>query len=287
MYGLSQDYWHPRHLMEIARGVGTPLQLDKATKEREFGYYARVLVDVDLANELPSSLMVKREAHCFPIEIVYENMCTYCGMVGHMADRCRQLQETQPSVSPTEINGTVPSRTETCTVVALCDQGRDIDEERTIEDNGRDIDAERTIKYNRRVSTPYDRASVPRICTLTSSENQFVTLAHEAIVGVANELIEQLADQVFQGPNAQTLDVENSMVVTNQALDDVDGSFPTPSTRTEDNATVVREPEDGMTVVLSRSQQKKQKKMRENLLQEKAFDHYPARSRVPTSRLNL
>ncbi|XP_062013958.1 uncharacterized protein LOC133730367 [Rosa rugosa] len=45
-YGLSQDYWHPQHLMEIARGVGTPLQLDRATKEREFGYFARVLVDV-------------------------------------------------------------------------------------------------------------------------------------------------------------------------------------------------------------------------------------------------
>jgi hypothetical protein len=27
-YGLSQDYWHPRHLMEIARCVGMPIQLD-------------------------------------------------------------------------------------------------------------------------------------------------------------------------------------------------------------------------------------------------------------------
>ncbi|XP_050387349.1 cytosolic sulfotransferase 15-like [Argentina anserina] len=52
---------------------------------------------------------------------------------------------------------------------------------------------------------------------------------------------------MFQGPNAQTLEVENSMVVTNEALDDVEGLFPTPSTRTEDNATVVREPEDVIT----------------------------------------
>lgn len=74
LYGLSQDYWHPQHLMEIARGVGTPLQLDKATKEREFGYFARVLVDVDLAGNLPSSLMVERETHCFPIDVVYENV---------------------------------------------------------------------------------------------------------------------------------------------------------------------------------------------------------------------
>jgi hypothetical protein len=59
-YGLSQDYWHPQHIMEIARGVGTSLQLDRATKERQFGYFARVLVDVDLAGNLPSCLMVER-----------------------------------------------------------------------------------------------------------------------------------------------------------------------------------------------------------------------------------
>lgn len=33
MYGLSQEYWDPRTLMEIACGIGTPLQLDRATRE--------------------------------------------------------------------------------------------------------------------------------------------------------------------------------------------------------------------------------------------------------------
>ncbi|KAL6189232.1 hypothetical protein ACLB2K_040621 [Fragaria x ananassa] len=42
LYGLSQDYWHEQHLMEISRGVGTPLQIDKATKERQFGYYVKL-----------------------------------------------------------------------------------------------------------------------------------------------------------------------------------------------------------------------------------------------------
>ncbi|XP_061995872.1 uncharacterized protein LOC133713830 [Rosa rugosa] len=88
-YGLSQDYWHSQHLMEIARGVGTPLQLDMATKEKAFGYFAKVLVDVDLASNLPSSLMVERENHCFPIEVIYENMCDNCGMVGHIIDHCK------------------------------------------------------------------------------------------------------------------------------------------------------------------------------------------------------
>ncbi|XP_024163836.1 uncharacterized protein LOC112170762 [Rosa chinensis] len=94
IYGLSQDYWHQQHLMEIARGVGTPLQIDKATRERQFGYFARVLIDVDLAGDLPPTLMVERETHCFPIEVVYENVCTHCGRVGHMVDQCRFLKSS-------------------------------------------------------------------------------------------------------------------------------------------------------------------------------------------------
>ncbi|MCI15801.1 defensin-like protein, partial [Trifolium medium] len=43
-----QEYWRPRTLFEIAGGVGTPLTLDAATKNRSFGHYARILVDVDL-----------------------------------------------------------------------------------------------------------------------------------------------------------------------------------------------------------------------------------------------
>ncbi|KAM2635454.1 hypothetical protein EV1_020222 [Malus domestica] len=93
---LNQEYWHPRHLMEIARGVGTPLQLDSATRERQYGYYARILVDVNLADDLPTSLMVERESHGFPVEVVYENLppkCSHCGLIGHLANSCRQLKQ--------------------------------------------------------------------------------------------------------------------------------------------------------------------------------------------------
>lgn len=62
IYGLSQECWHPRHLMEIARGIGTPLQLDKATRERLYGYYAQILVNVDLSGDLPASIMVERKS---------------------------------------------------------------------------------------------------------------------------------------------------------------------------------------------------------------------------------
>lgn len=36
--GLRQDYWHPRLLMKINSGIGTLLQIDKATKEHQFNW---------------------------------------------------------------------------------------------------------------------------------------------------------------------------------------------------------------------------------------------------------
>ncbi|KAL6139640.1 hypothetical protein ACLB2K_057942 [Fragaria x ananassa] len=67
---------------------------------------SRLLVDVDLARDLPSSLMIERETHCFPIEVVYENLCAHCGLVGHTVDRCKQLngKDHRPSKQPEKVS---------------------------------------------------------------------------------------------------------------------------------------------------------------------------------------
>lgn len=51
--GLCQDYWDPRLLLQIARGVGLPLRIDKATVDRTYGSFARVLIEVDLSSQPP------------------------------------------------------------------------------------------------------------------------------------------------------------------------------------------------------------------------------------------
>ncbi|KAM0986125.1 hypothetical protein ACFX13_013594 [Malus domestica] len=59
-------------------------------------YYARILVDVDLSGELPASIMVERENHGLPVEIVYENLPSKCGhysLISHDASQCHQLQK--------------------------------------------------------------------------------------------------------------------------------------------------------------------------------------------------
>lgn len=59
IYELPQEYWRPKLLFEIAGGLGTPISLDDTTKNRVFGHYAQILVDVDLSGKLHDKILVE------------------------------------------------------------------------------------------------------------------------------------------------------------------------------------------------------------------------------------
>ncbi|KAF5192881.1 zinc ion binding / nucleic acid binding protein, partial [Thalictrum thalictroides] len=93
--GLSQEYWEPEILMSIARGVGNPMRVDEKTLKRDFGYFANVLVDVDLAEPIPDQVYVKTPSFEFwqPVEIPkYPKFCSHCKVVGHLVTECRKLK---------------------------------------------------------------------------------------------------------------------------------------------------------------------------------------------------
>lgn len=69
---LPQEYWRKTALFEIAFGLGTPLAIDDATLSRRFGVFARVLVDVDLSEQLFESVVVEIEGYILSIDIQYE-----------------------------------------------------------------------------------------------------------------------------------------------------------------------------------------------------------------------
>ncbi|XP_045791366.1 uncharacterized protein LOC123886072 [Trifolium pratense] len=94
IYGLPQEYWMPTTLFSIAFGIGTPLSLDEATKQRTMGHFARILVDVNLAEELHYQILVEREGYAFFVDIDYENLpyfCEHCCCIGHSIDKCRNV----------------------------------------------------------------------------------------------------------------------------------------------------------------------------------------------------
>jgi hypothetical protein len=69
--------------------------------ERSFGHYARVLVDVNLSQELRFGVLVERKDFAFFVDIEYENLpdfCSYCSSIGHHADVCKKKRELVPKV---------------------------------------------------------------------------------------------------------------------------------------------------------------------------------------------
>ncbi|GAU13228.1 hypothetical protein TSUD_245980 [Trifolium subterraneum] len=100
IFGLSQEYWRPKILFAIASSVGTPICMDSFTNkpmlERSFGHYARVLVDVNLAQELRFGVSVERKGFAFFVDIEYENLpdyCTFCNCVGHHFENCKRRKD--------------------------------------------------------------------------------------------------------------------------------------------------------------------------------------------------
>lgn len=60
IYDFPLEYWRPSNIYYIAKGDGLPLKIDERTLAKENSLYARMLIGVDLAEELPERILVKK-----------------------------------------------------------------------------------------------------------------------------------------------------------------------------------------------------------------------------------
>lgn len=74
MFELPVECWEPSFLMDIAGAVGEPLIIDDKTLQKEFGTFARVLVDIDFTKSLPGEILIQRERFEFMTYLEYENL---------------------------------------------------------------------------------------------------------------------------------------------------------------------------------------------------------------------
>jgi hypothetical protein len=88
IYGLAQEYWRPKILFAIVSSVGTPICTDQLTNkprfDREFGHFARVLVDVDLKKEPIYRVLVERIGFAFFVDIDFENRPNFCHLCNYI-----------------------------------------------------------------------------------------------------------------------------------------------------------------------------------------------------------
>ncbi|XP_057785641.1 uncharacterized protein LOC131003176 [Salvia miltiorrhiza] len=93
IYYLPVEFWHPEVLSGIGRWLGQPLKIDGNSVDDDVAHYARMLVEVDLANMLPEYMTIDGGDYEFDIEFYYEYIppfCTKCKMTGHVVDKCRR-----------------------------------------------------------------------------------------------------------------------------------------------------------------------------------------------------
>ncbi|XP_057809021.1 uncharacterized protein LOC131023495 [Salvia miltiorrhiza] len=104
IFNLPHKFWHPEVLSGIARHVGTPILVDGMSARASVGYFARVLVEMNVALDIPQFLDVKCDDDIYEIEFGYENLpyfCCLCSAIGHATDDCK-LSSGKELASPTK-----------------------------------------------------------------------------------------------------------------------------------------------------------------------------------------
>ncbi|KAF5176880.1 zinc ion binding / nucleic acid binding protein [Thalictrum thalictroides] len=112
---LPMECWDVESLLSIGRGVGYSMKVDETSLNKQFGYYANVLVDVDLTKPIPNQVLVTTEDYEFWQDIVVTKMpkfCNHCKVVGHLVTECRKLKGTIDKGKGVVEDKTPPEQTE-------------------------------------------------------------------------------------------------------------------------------------------------------------------------------
>lgn len=87
-----------RTLCEIAGAIRTLLVIDNAKQNYVFRHYARVLMDMDLSQQIFHEIMFEREIFSFNIEVScewHEEFCSYCKNIDLSVVNNRRLHPIQ------------------------------------------------------------------------------------------------------------------------------------------------------------------------------------------------
>ncbi|XP_042511673.1 uncharacterized protein LOC122086773 [Macadamia integrifolia] len=111
------EYWHENVLLSIAKAVGRPVALDRRTREGLLGYFAKVLVEIDISESAVriDEVQVERlelgtaKVFGFRQKVVYEDnveRCGYCRRLGHQVSFCR-LKKAEDAKQSAKDNATL------------------------------------------------------------------------------------------------------------------------------------------------------------------------------------
>lgn len=92
---LGQHYWDYKLSMTLGKGLGTPVGVYQRIISREYGYFANMLVDIDLSKLVSVGIIVKEEERkefFQPVETPkLPSYCNICKTLEHEITQCQGL----------------------------------------------------------------------------------------------------------------------------------------------------------------------------------------------------
>ncbi|XP_070055462.1 uncharacterized protein [Nicotiana tomentosiformis] len=93
--GLPIQFWTKENLGRIASYLGKPICSDKLTAERDRISYARMLIEMDIFQELPNTLLIEESESKYREQALdYEwkpSFCEGCFQIGQHANNCEKV----------------------------------------------------------------------------------------------------------------------------------------------------------------------------------------------------
>ncbi|XP_010474076.1 PREDICTED: uncharacterized protein LOC104753532 [Camelina sativa] len=99
---IPVSFYHKALLMIIVKGLGKPVKVDLTTLNFERGRFARICVEVNLKRLLKGTIMINGERYFVSYEGL-KNICSLCGMFGHVVHSCPRKSVVQPVEKPQQI----------------------------------------------------------------------------------------------------------------------------------------------------------------------------------------
>ncbi|XP_062118471.1 uncharacterized protein LOC133832103 [Humulus lupulus] len=95
--GLGLQYWGTKCLSALFSILGKPILVDKVTKDRSMMQFARVLVEIDIADEVSKSIQFLNEREQLMEQFVefewLPTQCKICKVFGHTESSCNKKKE--------------------------------------------------------------------------------------------------------------------------------------------------------------------------------------------------
>lgn len=105
LHNLPMDLWDGDSLEMIASYISRLLKVDDYASSLHRSKFARICVEIDLANPLKQGLWIGVDAHQVFAVVLYEKLPTFCytcGLVSHRSNSCNRWSSTcqgRPSLS--------------------------------------------------------------------------------------------------------------------------------------------------------------------------------------------